>query len=234
MTECRDDVMRDQLPDFDSGTLATEVQTQLRAHVAGCDACAEELALVRTVRSVRPVPTPVDVQAIVSRLPKPEAVLPCDSSVIPIHGGRRKEMLPSVESTPRRRRLLSNSTWQLAAALGLMVVGAGSVMIARSGKVDATFTVPNAVPDSLPPTVRVPELAERSDTVAIVADPSPTQTFPDASRTTVAISFGDVGDYTEEELDRILARLDQWDGATSTESMPAASIVPATAGKTLP
>lgn len=234
MTECRDDAMREQLPDLDAGTLAPEVQSRLLAHVAACAACAEELVLIRAVRTARPMPAPVDVQAIVSRLPKPDAVPQGEPGVIPFRGIGRTGMPPSVASAPSRRRRHSVGAWQLAAVLGIMVVGAGSVIIARSGNVDATFTVPDSVSvPSVPSTPSVPMVAERSDTLGLIKVPSPTPIAAEASRATVAVSFGDLGDYTEEELERVLARLEQWDGATSTESMPSASFVPSTAGRAL-
>ncbi|MCC6432265.1 MAG: hypothetical protein IT354_15255, partial [Gemmatimonadaceae bacterium] len=41
-----------------------------------------------------------------------------------------------------------------------------------------------------------------------------------------AVSFGNLGDYTDEELQRVLDRLEQWDGSTSTEAVTTTPILP--------
>lgn len=52
MSECTNGEMRDLLPELVSGRLGAEMQLAVEAHVAECEECAEELALLRTLRPV--------------------------------------------------------------------------------------------------------------------------------------------------------------------------------------
>ena len=52
MSECANGEMRDVLPELVSGHLGAEMQLAVEAHVAECEECAEELALLRTLRPV--------------------------------------------------------------------------------------------------------------------------------------------------------------------------------------
>lgn len=57
------------------------------------------------------------------------------------------------------------------------------------------------------------------DTVLAAADA--------ADRARVSVSYGDLGDYSAEELEVVLARLDRWDGEPSAEPMGALPLMPA-------
>jgi hypothetical protein len=52
MSECTNGEMRDLLPELVSGRLGAEMQLAVESHVAECEECAEELALLRTLRPV--------------------------------------------------------------------------------------------------------------------------------------------------------------------------------------
>jgi anti-sigma factor RsiW len=68
MRECTNAEMRDLLPDLVHGQLGAAQRAELEAHVAGCDACRDEVALLQRVRAALPVPS-VDVAAIGRALP---------------------------------------------------------------------------------------------------------------------------------------------------------------------
>ena len=50
MSECANGELRDLLPELVNGRLDAEMQRVVESHVAGCDECAEELALLRALR----------------------------------------------------------------------------------------------------------------------------------------------------------------------------------------
>ena len=52
MSECTNGEMRDLLPELASGRLSAEMQLAVEAHVAECEECAGELALLRSLRPV--------------------------------------------------------------------------------------------------------------------------------------------------------------------------------------
>lgn len=64
MSECTNGEMRDLLPELVSGRLGAEMQFAVEAHVAECEECAEELALLRALRPVLMRGPVVDAQRI--------------------------------------------------------------------------------------------------------------------------------------------------------------------------
>jgi hypothetical protein len=46
-----------------------------------------------------------------------------------------------------------------------------------------------------------------------------------------SVSYGDLGDYTAEEMQAVLARLDAWDGAPSEEPLATLPVVTTAAGR---
>ena len=50
MSECTNGELRDLLPELVNGRLGAEMQQTVEAHVASCTECAEELALLRSLR----------------------------------------------------------------------------------------------------------------------------------------------------------------------------------------
>jgi anti-sigma factor RsiW len=68
MRDCADGAMRDRLPDFVHETLSAREHAAVAAHVAACADCADEVALIRSVRAAYPVPA-VDMSRVVASLP---------------------------------------------------------------------------------------------------------------------------------------------------------------------
>ena len=108
MTDCSNVEIRELLPDYLSGTLSDVRRNEVRAHVASCDDCAEELELLNLVRQAYAEATPpVNVNAIVSALPKRAA-------------------RPVVRSWRR------SHAFQIAAAVSFITLGGISLAVARS------------------------------------------------------------------------------------------------------
>lgn len=64
MSDCTNGELRDLLPDLLHGTLDAGMQRTVEAHVASCTECAEELALLRSLRAAMERSPAVDVQRI--------------------------------------------------------------------------------------------------------------------------------------------------------------------------
>ena len=108
MTDCSNVEIRELLPDYLSGTLSDVRRNEVRAHVASCEDCAEELELLQLVRQAYAETTPaVNVKAIVSALPKRAA-------------------RPVVRSWRR------SHAFQIAAAVSFIALGGISLAVARS------------------------------------------------------------------------------------------------------
>lgn len=220
MTECRNPEVQDLLPDFLSASLGDADRSRVVAHLAVCGACEADLVLLRQVREARPAPVAVNVSRIVSALPAPPVA---QRPALQLHTSTPAPRPAVAARTPSRRWLQGTALLRVAAVAGVVVAGSMSVVIARRGI--------TAVQES-------PSVALRADTLSVLAA-APSSTLavvepaePDPARSTrsVPISYGDVGDYTEAELQAMLERLDKWDGASSTEPMPTLPMVAARGG----
>lgn len=103
MRECQEKDLQDALPLMARGMLAASEAARVRAHVATCAACAEELALLERAGRLFDTATPrVDVAAIVAKLPEPV----------------QRPKLELVRATPRRA--VPRYIWAAAASLTLV------------------------------------------------------------------------------------------------------------------
>lgn len=202
MTNCGNPDLRDVLPDFAAERLSAVESARVQRHVDTCEACTSELALIQLVRTLRPSVAAISVPTVVAALPRPTRSILTARSV--------------------RNR---SHVWQIAAAIGVIVVGGGSLLVARTGGFESVATMQG---DS------VGALTENATGTVPIDSTGRTESGRGVTANTVAVSFGNVGDYSDEELDRILERLEQWDGATSTESMSTPPIVPVQNGGTSP
>ena len=113
MTDCPRAEMRDLLPDLMHGRLDDVTRAMVEEHVANCDACADELALLRTMRAALATPPRrVDVAQIVASLPS---------------AGRRRAPVTSV----RMRNGVGGGAWRIAAGIALLAAAAVGYQVAR-------------------------------------------------------------------------------------------------------
>ena len=223
MTECPIPEMQDLLPDYVSASLDATAVAWVEQHLPICDPCRDDIAVLRLARAVRPQAVPVDVAHIVAGLPRPTPTLRLMHSA--------EDLLPvaaSAISGSRPRRRWSASVWRVAAAVGVMVVGGASLIVSRNSPMSLTGARSNEV--------QMAEAAESalarttasrgtapSATVAAVDSPAIIGRIGRESR--VSVSYGDLGDYSEAELQRMLDRLDEWDGTSSAEPLPTLPVV---------
>lgn len=232
MTECRSSELQDLLPDFVAESLDDITTARVAAHVAQCAACADDLAVLRMVRQARPRVLVPDIARIVAALPQPMStgprLVPDDAAEYVVMGSvvRRPATVaapPTMQPRAKRGQYFGMSTWRLAATLGVMIAGGTSLMVARRGLVGVET-----------PAANVLMVGESASAVAVLPDGGPAESVTVATTNrgtpSVSVSYGDLGDYTEAELERMLDRLDQWDGATSTEPLPGVPIIPPSGG----
>src|SRR5258706_9186960 len=109
MNKCTDSDIQELLPDLLHGALTEAEKVRVDAHVATCESCQEDLAVLRTVKSAAVFAPSIDVDRVVRQIPPYRAIV------------------PAVEA-PARTRVAS---WLVAATLALFVVGGGSVLMTR-------------------------------------------------------------------------------------------------------
>src|SRR6202162_2173421 len=101
--------IKEMLPDLLHGKLDADARAQVEAHVASCESCAEELEVLRTVKSAAVFIPAIDVDRAVRQLPRYRALVPA-------------------REVPARSRAVP---WLVAASLVLVVAGGGSVLLQK-------------------------------------------------------------------------------------------------------
>lgn len=241
MTECRTPELQDLLPDFVSESLSDADRVRVTAHLAECDACTADLAILRDVRAARVSVASVDVAKIVAALPRPRAGA---TPVLQVH--RNTNVPPSMSRGVRPARASmwrGPQLWRMAATIGVVLAGGFSVLVARRGgaafdaptdalqvreSTTTTPTAPRAVGSAAPLASAVPaESASRR----IGAEPGTAAgTAAGIAHANVAVSYGALDNATEAELQALLDRLEKWDGATSAEPAPTLPVVTSRGG----
>ncbi len=228
MTECRTPEMQDLLPDYVSASLDATAAALVEQHLSICDPCRDDIAVLRVARAVRPKAVPIDVAQIVASLPRPTPTLRLVRS-----SSEATPIVASTTTSARPRRRWSASTWQVAAAVGVMIVGGTSLIVSRNSPSSLTRArssvaqLAEAAESALARTTRTAGTAP-SATVAVLD--SPTSLGSAARVPRVSVSYGDLGDYSEAELQRMLDRLEKWDGTSSVEPLPTLPVVSSSGG----
>jgi anti-sigma factor RsiW len=166
MTDCPNGEVRDALPDYLHGRLDTARHREVEAHLAGCDACREELALLRALRATLGRAPAVDASAIAATIP-PYRV-------------------------PARRGWATG--WRVAAAVVAIAVGGTSIVllrgrepIVREDGSPYVQTVPTPHRDSAAETVAPPS-------APAIATPSPRPTVVNRELAMAGGAISDLSD----------------------------------------
>jgi anti-sigma factor RsiW len=188
MHDCEDGALRDLLPEYVHGTLSDAERDAVSDHLEACEDCAAEVELIRTASTAFTAPT-IDVSAVVKALPR----------------------------APReaRRRVMDGQVYRVAAGLGVIAIGALSVIALRG--VFNKSAAPVAQSASAPPSVSANPAPAAAPPSQIAAIPeSVTRSPASAPKRAQSISFGGgLSDLSDEQLGALLGELD------GLESLPA-------------
>ncbi len=220
MTECQTTELQDLLPDFVAGALSPAEMIRVEAHLSACPSCVDDVSLLRAVRTLRPRAMTVDgasIARIVAALPRPGEI----PDAQPMHPARpvlvrtasAMGALPGTSRTRWRWRE-HHTLLRMAATVVVMLAGTASLLLVRQGVVPDRSNSAAAVAE-------LPRGAVLAESLTLGSEMSHSLT----SDVDVPVSYGDLGDYNEVELQAMLERLDQWDGATSTEPLPGVPVV---------
>ena len=194
MNDCADGNMRDRLPDYVHGTLPAAERRLVSAHLATCRDCTAEIEVIKAASRAFTVPA-IDTARIVRAIPR----------------ARRHRFAMPV-----------GRVQQLAAAIGIFVIGGLSVVAVRELMVRPGAASPAQAPApattlaaATPAPVAAP-VTPTVDSTANVTAPAPAPVPVEARRP--AMSFGGgLSDLSDEQLDTLLGELDGLDALPSTE-----------------
>ena len=167
MNECADREVQDLLPEMLHRTLMSGDRERVELHLATCESCREELAVLREVKAAAVFAPAIDVGQIVRQIPPYQRIVPV--------------------AAPSRTRV---GQWLAAAAAVMLVVGGGSVLVNRQ-----TNSTAPAAAESSPIQTRVASTGAASVPVAVSTSvatvPSPAHAYALASDVS-SLSDGDL------------------------------------------
>ncbi len=196
MNKCTDSRIQELLPDLLHGALAADARERVVAHLATCGECREEVEVLRTVRTAAVFAPRIDVDRVVRQIPP------------------YRSILPETEH-PTRTRTVS---WLVAAALAVVVVGGGSLVLTRPGVSNSRPAVTSVQP------------AHGSKPV----DPTLVGSrIPDAGTTTVATApthpralalAANVDDLSDGDIMQLMNDMNRFDALPASEPEPVISV----------
>ena len=126
MNNCLDSGIQEMLPDLAHGTLDEPSRIRVEAHLASCESCREDMAVIQTVKNAAVFAPTIDVQRVVRQIPPYRAID------------------PGVQA-PARSRV---TQWLVAAGFIVALVGGGSLLMSRQDKVTPTKSEVAGVTDT--------------------------------------------------------------------------------------
>ncbi|MEP6990625.1 MAG: zf-HC2 domain-containing protein [bacterium] len=216
MTDCPDANARDLLPAFVHGRLDAGTRATVEAHLASCDDCRAEVALLRELRGVVGGAPRMDVRAIVAALPASRA--------------------------PARR---SWTRWRAAAAIVVLVAGGATVALRHRHDAPAPAVAVAANPSVVAPAVAPQPSPQGEPESAVAAATAPRAPAPTSSTTSttapvlriasavtgereLAMGGDAINDLNDRELATLLKDIESLDAVPSVEvdNVPLAPIAP--------
>lgn len=187
MNKCMSSEIQDLLPDLEHGKLSAAARQSVEEHLAGCESCREDLRIIRTVKSAAVFAPTINVDSVVRQIPPYRMPVPA------------KEM-------PARGRVVE---WLVAAAVGILLIGGGTLMRNRQHDqvADGNVTIDSLLP-AAPPRV----LPSESANVGVA---------PIRAAHTPALSLAaDVRDLSDGNLQQLMDEMENFDALPNSEPEP--------------
>ena len=185
MTDCLQNEIRDRLPEYVHGTLGAAERSRVEAHIAGCTACRDEVALVRVMSA-----------AIARRAPA------IDAPRI-VAAARAARAVPKTRpELAQMRPPVPQYVWRAAAAVLFVVVGATGYYLGRARPEN---TSPVAVASN--PTVNLSRPMPQSPT-PVPHVPTAPAAVP-AAPVAVGLSFGGGDELTAAQANALIKDLEK-------------------------
>jgi anti-sigma factor RsiW len=205
MNKCTDSDIQELLPDLLHGTLAAEARGRVEAHLATCEECREEVEVLRTVKTAAVFAPRIDVDRVVRQIPPYRAIVPATER-------------------PASTRMVS---WLVAAALAVVVIGGGSLVLTRPKAGDLV----SPVASTQPPQPSIPTGPGTTGS-GIPDDAAPVKT---AIATTAAhpralALASNVDDLSDGDLVQLMNDMNRFDALPATEPDP---VIPVDSGSGL-
>jgi len=192
MIDCPNGDVRDALPEYLNDGLDAARRREVESHLAACDACRDELSLLRDLRvTMRRAPV-VDAAAIAAAVP--------------------------AYRVPARRPCATN--WRLAAAVVAIAVGGTSIALLRQRPPERSADLTPYV-RTVPAPPRDSATSVASQPTDVIPAPELSTPRPEpiaiAASRELAIAGGSISDLSDGELSALVEQIESLDGVTSAE-----------------
>ncbi|HEY6088956.1 MAG TPA: zf-HC2 domain-containing protein [Gemmatimonadaceae bacterium] len=195
MNECTEIEINEMLPDLLHQSLAPDAAVRVEAHLAACTVCREDLEILRTVMGAAVFAPTISVDRVARQIPPYQRILPAETPVV--------------------TRAVK---WLAAAAVVLLVVGSGSVLIVRQNSASSPTVVASGS-----------QAQVATQNPAAIATPSTVaQTRSATSRTTTgthALALAaDVDGLSDGNLAQLMNEMTSFDALPASEPEPVISV----------
>jgi len=182
--------MRDLLPDLLHERLPVDLRAEVEAHVQSCHDCTVELKILRRVVAVTRVPH--------------------------IETSRIVAAIPPYRKAGMWNRMASSGPWRVAAAVVLLVGGAGAILIARDRSADSG---PSSRVTAAPPAPARLDSGGAGSTPVVAGTTSAVAVSRPRQQPGSALAVGEpYHDLSDDELRELLDEVGKLDGITSAET----------------
>lgn len=195
MNRCTEVDVQEMLPDLLHGKLDVRARARVEAHVAACEDCAEDLEVLRTVKSAAVFIPAIDVDRVVRKIPPYRVIVPA-------------------AQVPARSRVVS---WLVAASLAVVVLGGGSLLMIQQKPMVRSVARYDGGPDQRRVAPRLP-LTKPGNTAG-QKPPAVLESRPHA----LAMATG-VDGLSDNNLRQLMNDMDSFDALPTTEPEPVISV----------
>jgi anti-sigma factor RsiW len=199
MNKCTDSNIQEMLPDLLHGTLPADAREQVEAHLAKCDECREDVEVLRTVKTAAVFAPQIDVDRVVRQIPPYRAIVP-------------------VKERPASTRAVS---WLVAAALAVVVVAGGSLVLIRpnAGKVQSPVAS-TQLPQASTPKAPTPAVSG----IQSVAPSAKTAVATTGARPRALALAANVDDLSDGDLVQLMNDMSRFDALPASEPDPVIAV----------
>jgi anti-sigma factor RsiW len=195
MNKCTELDIQEMLPDLLHGKLDARARAWVEGHLASCEACTEDLDVLRTVKSAAVFIPAIDVDRVVRQIPPYRVIVPA-------------------AQVPARSRAVS---WLVAASLAVVVLGGGSLLMIQQ----KPSPKPIAVVDHPTPPTPAPNRGVTSRTTPSVGSRQPA--VGQQHTHALALATG-VDSLSDSNLRQLMSDMNSFDALPTTEPEPVLSV----------
>lgn len=193
MNKCANSEIQELLPDLLHDSLSESERRRVEAHIAGCAACAEELEVLRAVKSAAVFVPVIDANRIAHQIPPYRTIAP-------------------VREQPSRTRTL---TWLVAAGMLIVAATVGGVLKVRGTTEVASAPKAQVATNNQLPPVADTELASSSPATRTVP-----AALPAAPRTHSFALATDVDGLSDDNLMQLMDDMGTFEVLPAAEPEP--------------